>query len=167
MLKLFKTIEGQLHYWETWDTDEQTVIVHWGVVGETGYRSEVKSAPFSNFRKTVRKEINQKKREGYEEFDEDNLAFLEIEYKTEGFGTEEDLRKRYRLEEHLDELLGWTGLGQVDGSSIGSGSMEVGCVVVDFDIAKSVIEQELKGTEFGDYTRIYRMEEDELRDHQE
>lgn len=167
MLKLFKTIEGQLHYWETWDTDDQTVIVHWGVVGETGYCSEVKSAPFSNFRKTVRKEINQKKREGYEEFDEDNLAFLEIEYKTEGFGTEEDLRKRYRLEEHLDELLGWTGLGQVDGSSIGSGSMEVGCVVVDFDTAKKVIEEELKGTEFGDYTRIYRMDEDELRDHQE
>lgn len=30
---------------------------------------------------------------------------------------------------------------------IGSETMEVGCTVVDFDIAKTVIEQQLKGTE--------------------
>ena len=32
---------------------------------------------------------------------------------------------------------------------------KVGDAVVDFDIAKSVIEADLKGTEFADYTRIY------------
>lgn len=159
MLKLFKNIEGKLHYWETWDTDDQTVMVHWGVVGETGEHKEVKSEAFSNYRKTVKKEIKEKIREGYEEFEEDGLSFLEIEYKIDGFGTEEDLDKRHRLEEHLDELLGWTGLGQADGGSTGSGTMEAGCVVVDFDIAKRVIEENLKDTEFGNYTRIYRMED--------
>jgi len=37
--------------------------------------------------------------------------------------------------------------------------MEVCCYVVDFDIAKSVIEADLRDTEFGDYTRIYREDE--------
>ena len=36
MLKLYKLIDNQLHYWETWDKDEKTAIVHWGIVGQTG-----------------------------------------------------------------------------------------------------------------------------------
>jgi hypothetical protein len=74
-----------------------------------------------------------------------------------GFGTEQDLDKRHRLEGKLDRILGWTGLGHTDGGSIGSGTMEAGCVVVDFEIAKKVIEENLKDTEFGNYTRIFEM----------
>ena len=48
----------------------------------------------------------------------------------------------------MNETLGWTGLGHTDGGSIGSGSMEVGCIVVDFDVAKKVIIEDLKNTEF-------------------
>ena len=55
----------------------------------------------------------------------------------------------------MDEVLGWTGLGHCEGGSIGSGTMEVCCFVVDFDIAKKVIETKLKDTEFADYTRIF------------
>jgi hypothetical protein len=157
MLKLYKLIDNQLHYWETWDKDEKTAIVHWGIVGQTGQDKEVKSGLLSNFRKTVQKEIDEKLKECYTEFDEDNYSFLEIEYKIDGFGTEKDLDKRHRLEEKMDEVLGWTGLGHTDGGSIGSGTMEVGCVVVDFDIAKKVIQEKLKDTEFGDYSRIIKM----------
>ena len=71
-------------------------------------------------------------------------------------GSMTDLDKRHRLEERMDQTLGWTGLGHCDGGSIGTGTMEVCCLVVDFDIAKRVIEADLKNTEFGDYTRIYR-----------
>lgn len=158
MLKLYKLIDNQLQYWETWDKDEKTAIVHWGIVGQRGQDKEVKSGLFSNFRETVQKEINEKLKEGYAEFNEDNYSFLEIEYKIEGFGTDEDLDKRHRLEEKMDEVLGWTGLGHTDGGSIGSGTMEVGCIVVDFDIAKKVIEEKLKDTEFGDYSRIFKMD---------
>jgi len=44
------------------------------------------------------------------------------------------------------------------GGSIGSGTMEVGCRVVDFEIAKKVIQDNLKGTEFGDYSRIHQID---------
>ncbi|WP_211243849.1 hypothetical protein [Runella limosa] len=158
MHKLYKLIGNQLHYWETWDKDEKTAIVHWGIVGQRGQSKEIKSQLFSNFRKAVQKEIDKKLKEGYAEFDEEKIAYLEIEYKIDGFGTEQDLDKRHRLEESLNELLGWTGLGHVDGGSIGSGTMEVGCVVVDLVVAKKVIEDNLKGTEFGDYSRIYQID---------
>ena len=43
-----------------------------------------------------------------------------------------NLRKRKKT-----AILNWgTGLGHTDGGSIGNGTMEVGCIVVDFDIAK-------------------------------
>ncbi len=55
----------------------------------------------------------------------------------------------------MNETLGWTGLGNCDGGSIGSGTMEVCCFVADFEVAKSVIAANLKGTEFENYTRNY------------
>lgn len=54
----------------------------------------------------------------------------------------------------MNEILGWTGLGDVDGGSIGNGTMEIACRVVDFGIAKKVIEENLKNTEFSDYLKI-------------
>ena len=160
MLKLYKLIDNKLHYWETWDKDDKTAIIHWGIVGQRGQDKEVKGGLFSNFRKTVQKEIDEKLNEGYAEFEDDKVSFLEIEYIIDGFGTEQDLDKRHRLEERMDEVLGWTGLGHTDGGSIGSGTMEVGCVVVDFDIAKKVIEENLKGTEFANYSRIFKMNDE-------
>ena len=59
------------------------------------------------------------------------------------------------VEDGLTESLGWTGLGYCDGGSIGSGTMEACCFVVDFDIAKVVLSRELAGTRFSDYTTIY------------
>ena len=81
-----------------------------------------------------------------------------IEYPVDGMGTSADLEKRHRLEDRMNETLGWTGLGMCDGGSIGGGTMEVCCVVVDFDVAKRVIEDDLSNSEFRDYGNIYREE---------
>lgn len=158
MLKLYKYIDNELHYWETWDNDDKSAIIHWGIIGQRGQDKKIKSGFFSNHRKTVQKEIDEKIAEGYTELDENNIIYLEIEYKIGDMITNQDLDKRHKLEDRLNELLGWMGLGHVDGGSIGSGAMETGCIVVDFDIAKRVIENDLKNTEFADYSRIYRME---------
>ena len=81
---------------------------------------------------------------------------LLVEFKVDGFGNEEDLHKRHSLEDLMNETLGWTGLGHCDGGSIGSGTMEVCCFVVDFDLAQQVISERLRDTEFSDYARIYQ-----------
>jgi len=94
--------------------------------------------------------------QGFAPIDIEAHAILIIEYAVEGFGTKQQLEKRHALQRRMDETLGWTGLGACDGGSSGSGTMEVCCFVPDFDVAKRVIEADLSGTEYGDYTRIYR-----------
>jgi len=155
MLKLYKQTANELLYWETWDKDAKTDIVHWGKVGERGEDKEVKSGLFSNFRKEIQEEINKLLSEGYEEVDIEDHYTLLIEYKVDGMGTPEDVEKRGKLQEKMDEVLGWTGLGHCDGGSIGSGTMEACYYVINFDIAKKVIEQSLREIKFADYTRIF------------
>jgi hypothetical protein len=72
-----------------------------------------------------------------------------------GGGSRPVMSMRHALEERMNETLGWTGLGYCDGGSIGSGTMDVCCFVVDFKIAKRVIEKDLKNTKFADYSRIF------------
>jgi hypothetical protein len=154
MLKLYANINDKIHYWETWDKDDNSATIHWGELGERGQNKDVKGGLFKNFRKVVQEEIDQKIKEGYGQVDEEDLVTLEVVYKIKDMGTESDLTKRHNLESRLNETLGWTGLGYVDGGSIGSGEMEVCCLVVDFETAKQVIEKDLKGTEFSNFDRI-------------
>ena len=120
MLKLYKNIDNTLHYWETWDKDDKTGIVHWGIVGQRGEDKEVKSTLLENFRKKIQKEVTAITMDGFDEIDIDDHYTLLIEFKVDGMGTPEDLEKRTRLQDKMDETLGWTGLGHCDGGSIGS-----------------------------------------------
>ena len=103
----------------------------------------------------IQKEIDKFVSEGYLPVDPEDHYTLLIEYEVDGMGNGEDVEKRHRLEDRMNETLGWTGLGACDGGSIGSGTMEVCNFVVDFEVAKKVIESDLKGTEFENFTRIY------------
>lgn len=156
MLKLYKITDAEGLYWETWQNGA-VHTVHWGKLGERGESKEV--TPESLGRKpeeAIQEEIHAKVQEGYRPVAPEEHAVMLIEYAIEGMGTNDDLEKRHRLEERMDETLGWTGLGHCDGGSIGSGTMEACCLVVDFDRAKAAVEADLKGTEFGDYSRIFK-----------
>jgi hypothetical protein len=86
---------------------------------------------------------------------EDNDIVLCIEYKINGFGSDEDIKKRHDLEDVIDMILKENNLGYCDGGSTGSGTMEVACIVNNFDEAKKLIEEKLKNTKYHDYTQIY------------
>lgn len=155
MLKLYRLAAGKKEYWETWDNGDGSHTVHWGELGTRGDSKTVASSLGKKADAIIQKEIDGLVSQGYAEIDDEDHAVLLIEYAVDGMGAETDVDKRHRLEELLNEALGWTGLGACDGGSIGSGTMEVCSYVVDFDLAKSVIEKELAGTEFSDYTRIF------------
>ena len=159
-MKLYKSIDNKLHFWETWDVNDKIGAIHFGTVGKRGQYREIKSGLFSSFRKQIQKEIDKYCKDGYQEVDIDDHFTLLIEFSVDGMGTETDVDKRTRLQDRMDEVLGWTGLGHCDGGSIGSGTMEVCCFVIDFETAKKVIEEDLKGTEFANYTRIFDENED-------
>jgi hypothetical protein len=154
-MKLYKRVNEVIHYWETWDIDNKTGATHKGIVGQRGDYKKIRSGLFSNFRKEIQKEIDKHCADGYQEVEIEDHFTLLIEFPVDGMGTPEDVEKRTRLQDRMNDILGWTGLGHCDGGSIGSGTMEVCCFVIDFQIAKSVIEQDLIDTEFSDYTRIF------------
>lgn len=154
MLKLYKITLNSKHYWETWEKNGVHTM-HWGELGTRGQSKELKSTLLRKAETTIQKEVDKQVAAGYLPIDDDELATLMIEYEVEGMGNTADVEKRQRLQDRMNETLGWTGLGHCDGGSIGSGTMEVCCFVVDFELAKSIVEQDLKETEFKNYTRIY------------
>jgi hypothetical protein len=155
MLKLYRFTDTVKEYWETWGNDDGSQMVHWGELGTKGSSKTVKSSLLNSAKKQIQKEIDSFVEQGFAPVEIDDHAILMIEYAVEGMGSPADLDKRHRLEERMNETLGWTGLGMCDGGSIGSGSMEICNFVVDFETAKAVVEADLKGTEFSNYTRIY------------
>jgi len=158
MIKLYKKIGSKSYFWETWVNDKiQTV--HWGEVGKVGETKEYRTYLSGMMTKKVRNLYKAMLADGYKELtndsNDDEFQILLVEFEVDGFGTDADLEKRHRLEDRMNETLGWTGLGHCDGGSIGSGTMEVCNFVIDFNKAKKVIEDDLKDTEFANYSRIY------------
>ena len=151
--KLYKFDGPSKKYWETWDNGDGTHTVHWGNLGEKGQSKNVRNSLLKKATKSIQAEVHKQIADGFHPCDE--LHTLLVEYEVEGFGTPDDLDKRHRLEDRMNETLGWTGLGHCDGGSIGSGTMEVCTFVVDANIAKTVISGDLKGTEFENFSRIY------------
>jgi hypothetical protein len=161
MLKLYKRAEdGHLDYHEAW-ADSGKLIEHWGVVGTRGETREHPLPQRDAEREIVRVLADARER-GFEEIELEDHVPLMVEYRVDGDGTPEDLEKRYRVEARLNELLGWMGLGACDGGSIGSGTMEVACHVVDFEVAERVVRADLQGTELADFSRIYAEDADEV-----
>lgn len=155
MLKLYRFADGKKEYWETWKDDSGSHIIHQGELGTRGESRNVRSTLFVKAEKTIQKEIDRLVKLGFCPVGLDEHCTLLIEYAVDGMGTVDDVEKRHRLENRMNETLGWTGIGMCDGGSIGSGSMEVCCYVVDVEVAKAVIEKDLAGTEFANYTRIF------------
>lgn len=143
-----------LQYHEAW-FDGEVVNEHWGVVGDRGQLREHEVPAGTDPEAVVSRLLATAEARAFQPIDDEDFVFLIIEHAIEGFGTASDLEFRFALQTRMDETLGWTGLGYCDGGSTGSGTFEVCCVVLDFEIAKSVIEKDLENTEFHGYSRIY------------
>lgn len=160
MPKLYFLQNGRvLAYHEAW-IDGLKVMEHWGPLGERGQTREHHCGGNKAKGDVLKEVLAEPLKRGYRPIELDDHAVLLIEYCIDGMGTDEDLDKRHALEDRMKETLGWTGLGHCDGGSIGSGTMEVCCYVVDFEAARRVVAKDLDGTPFADYSRIYWEDED-------
>lgn len=155
-MKLYRLAHGKKEYWETWQDSPGSHIVHWGELGSLGQTKTIKSSFFKKAEAVIQKEIDDLVKSGFAPVLPEDHAILLIEYQINGMGTQADLSKRHALEDRMNETLGWTGLGACDGGSIGSDTMEVCNFVVDYDIAAKIIAEDLAGTDFENYSRIYR-----------
>lgn len=155
MVKLYLRKNGKVvRYHEAWISGD-SLVEHWGLLGEQGASRTTRRNKRLSKDKNLQLVLEEPRERGFEPIDDDDHAFLIVEYSMVGNKAKAMLDKRNALGEKLNGVLGWTGLGHVDGGSIGSGTFETACMVVDFKVAKRVIAKELKATEFGDYKRIY------------
>ena len=149
-VKLYKRHDGRLLYREAW-LDGENVVEHAGVYGERGLTSERAAAGPVRQREVMDAIAADAKSEGFKAIPEGRLVGLLVSKDISGMGTKDDLRRRHALEDFLNEVTGWHGLGHCDGGSIGSGSMEAFCLVVEYKIAAEVIARELASSPFNDF----------------
>ncbi len=123
MLTLYRFADAGAEYWETWERDDGAHVMHWGKVGKAGDVELVESTAQQSADVIIQKKIDARTAAGFARFPRERIATLWIEYDLLNLGSEKDLKKR--IEKRLEELLGWTALGQVDGSKIRSGKLEV------------------------------------------
>ena len=154
MIKLYKATPGGVLYHEAWTTDA-AITEHWGKLGDRGSTRDHALTEDQDPDDALEEVLAPARSAGFAEFDDDDLRILLIEYRIDGVGNSADLSKRHALEDRMNEVLGWVGLGHCDGGSIGSGTMEVCCFVVDFELARATIEADLAGSTFSDYSRIF------------
>lgn len=138
MLKLYKQTRSGLQYWEAWE-DEEKIVTHRGTLGETGVTVEIPLSVSEDAELLIERESKPHRANGFEE--REPVAELVVQYKCENWGSPEDLDKRHRVEDLMNECLGWTGNGHCDGGDIGSGTINIFSYVIDPEIAaKTTIE---------------------------
>ena len=143
MIKLYKHSEDQIHYWEAWE-DDGKIVFHWGVLGEIGETRQERVGRLKSAERIIAKEAEKRQSEGYQEIPVDDHESLIVQYRTEGWGSSQDLDKRYAVEHQLNECLGWTGNGHCDGGDIGSGTINVFSFVIDPYLARDAVVEALR-----------------------
>lgn len=156
MLKLYKKRRSKFYYWETWDIDERSGTIHWGIAGEVGEDKEVSADSKEEYRVLIEKEVERLTADGYQIKLDSEMGKVALSYEAEGEGegSKKDNEKIQALEDRLNECLGWTGLGHVHDAHIMEGKLFVFCFVVDVEVALRVIEEDLKETAFKDYIEL-------------
>lgn len=155
LAKLYQRIDRRLHYHEIWIRDG-AVVEHRGMCGERGQVQEHVVADDSEASELFKEFKREARAKGFRPIPRSRHATLVIEYSTEGFGDTDDLQSRHEIEDFLDQQIGWLGLGHCDGGSTGPRTMEIFCIVVDFEIAKIALSRALSRSSFAEYQRIYR-----------
>ena len=131
LFKLYKKTTDGLSYWETWNNDDKTAVVHWGILGTYGEQRPVVTENITALKDTVNSLISDKIKEGFSEISYDKQFTLAITFKLKTWGTPEDLDRREKYRNFITEHLGWTGNGLCDDGDIGSGEMTLYAEVVD------------------------------------
>ena len=152
-MTLYKNDDGKIKYWQCWfNEDESIVTYYWGELGKKGeYTEHPTSSTRSTLDEKVAEEISKKINEGYEPKSDIELEKLDIHFPKGKINK----NKIEEIEFWLNELLGWTGIGKFYELIEESENVIFQSLVFDKSMAQRLIEKEIKGTSFNDYTNIY------------
>ncbi|NQY12845.1 MAG: hypothetical protein HRT81_03165 [Henriciella sp.] len=158
MFRLFKRDEtGKIAaYHEVWvEFYPRRIVEHWGMIGTRGDTDTHRIKLLRSLEKQVDDILDPARELGFAEIDPSDYQTLIIEYLLSDAWRRDDELKIREAEDALTEVLGWTGLGLCEGETITDTAVEFTCRVLDPDLAKTRIAEQMADTEFADYSRIY------------
>lgn len=145
MIKMLRTRQDRIDYWEVWyDEEQKTFTVHFGQVGERGEHYVERRKSRINVQTYMESLAKKQEASGYKLLDEDLFRAVLVQYKIDGEDPDAEFDLLEQVENAMNECLGWTGNGYCDGSDYGSGTMNVFCFVLDMELALLTIRETLE-----------------------
>jgi hypothetical protein len=152
VIKLYKKNGGIIEYWEIWQNGRD-LIIHRGGIGDRGTAHSWHVTSDIDLAREMRRLAGVRLDEGFAEVPSARMAEVMLRRSVDGFSTESERDGRHALEDALDDVLGWTGNGHVDGGDAGDSELSVYCFVIDPQAAVRTIREEiLSRLEFRAYT---------------
>jgi len=142
-VSMYKKEGDILWFAQSYALDDQKAYLLHGKVGEKGLQSSVEVAAGQTIEQLLFALVKPFHEQKYKRLKEHTLT-LEMDV----VGNEvQALAKQHEMADLLDEWSGWNGLGSVEGSSIGSGTMEIFFNVCDVELGKGLLKDfiELQG----------------------
>jgi hypothetical protein len=120
------------------------LVIQKGLVGRSCTQKIEKLPRGAATDAAVRARAAEFKKAGYKPMPDRRLKTVAVQIQLKAWGSEKDLDRRNDLMELLDEHLGDTANGHVDGGDMGSGTANIWCMVVNPDVAAKTIIALLK-----------------------
>lgn len=159
MFRLYKRDETGViaAYHEVWvELKPRRIIEHWGMVGTRGETDAHRIKLLHSLEKQVDDLLDPARALGFTEIEPGDYQTLIVEYLVSEEWRRDDALKIRAAEDALTEVLGWAGLGMCEGEAITDTTIELTCRVLDPELATARIGEQMAGTEFSDYSRIYQ-----------
>jgi hypothetical protein len=162
MKKLYRIDKDKLWYAEYWISDLSKVVFHTGKVGNKGILEEFNFFDFHEDEKKLNDFFeNRFRKEGFREFDDNNLYWLVVQFKMKSLkGNARDHWLKDKVTDYLNNELGWKGLGHVNGFDMGKTIadpkkfvLNIFCIVVNEELGVNAIKSCLREYRL-DYTQI-------------
>lgn len=159
MFRLFKRDDsGKIAaYHEVWvELKPRRIVEHWGMVGTRGDSDTHRIKLLKPLEKQIDDLLDPARALGFAEIEPGDYRTLIVEYLISDVWQRDDALKIRAAEDALTEVLGWTGLGTCEGETLTESAIELTCRVLDPELAEARIREQMAGTEFADYSRIYQ-----------
>ena len=159
MFRLFKRDDrGKIAaYHEVWvELKPRRIVEHWGMVGTRGETDAHRIKLLRSLENQVDDLLDPARALGFAELEPGDYQTLIVEYPYSDDWRRDDVLKIREVGDALTEVLGWTGLGTCEGETLTETAIELTCRVLDPELAKVRIAEQMAGTEFADYSRMYQ-----------
>jgi hypothetical protein len=143
MIELYKRDRDGVQYWRAWRY-KRIVVIHWGRAGEIGRTHQIRLRKGQAAEAVMEEAARKPTAEGYGAVNDDDYLTVVVQFRLEGWGSVPDLDKRHQMEELLTQCLAATCNGFCDGGDIGSGEMNIFCLVLNPEAAKRALVSTLK-----------------------